>query len=75
MNKKLLSRIFYIIAIVSLLIGASFHGFRMHPEDVAKYNLGVTMGIVMISIFVASLLVAVILTINHAHSRKDPSQQ
>jgi len=35
----------------------------MHPEDVSKYNLGVTMGIVMISIFGVSLLVAVILTI------------
>ncbi len=63
MNKKIVSRIFYIIAVVSLVIGASFHGYRMHPEDVTKYNIGVTIGIVMISIFAISLIVAVILTI------------
>ena len=48
MNKKIVSRVFYIIAVVSLAIGASFHGYRMHPENVVKYNIGVTMGIVMI---------------------------
>jgi len=63
MNKKKVSIILYIIAVVALAIGASFHGFRMHPEDVAKYNIGVAMGIVMISIFVLSLIAGIILTI------------
>lgn len=60
---KIVSRIFYIIAVVSLAMGASFHGYRMHPEDVSKYNIGITMGVVMISVFAISLIVAVILTI------------
>jgi len=63
MNKKIMSRVFYIIAVVSLVTGASFHGYRMHPEDAAKYSIGVTMGIVMISIFVVSLIVGIILMI------------
>ena len=63
MNKKILSRVFYIIAVVALVTGASFHGYRMHPEDAAKYNIGVTMGIVMISIFAVSLIVGIVLTI------------
>jgi len=63
MNKKKMSRVFYIIAVVSLVIGAAFHGYRMHPEDTAKYNIGVTMGIVMISIFVISLILGIVLTI------------
>jgi len=63
MNKKIMSRVFYIIAVVSLVIGASFHGFRMHPEDVTKYNIGVTMGIVMISIFVISVITGIAMTI------------
>jgi len=71
MNKKILSRVFYIIAVVSLVIGASFHGYRMHPEDAAKYSIGVTMGIVMISIFVVSLIVGIVLTIL---ARKDVKQ-
>lgn len=63
MNKKKLSIIFYIIAGISLVIGAAFHGFRMHPENVATYNVGVTMGIVMVSICVVSLIVGIVLTI------------
>lgn len=63
MNKKIMSRVFYIIAVVSMVIGASFHGFRIHPEDVTKYNIGVTMGIVMISIFVVSLIAGSVLMI------------
>jgi len=63
MNKKKMSRVFYIIAVVALVIGASFHGFRMNPEEVTKYNIGVTMGIVMISVFVVSLIAGIILMI------------
>jgi len=63
MNKKKMSRVFYIIAVVSLVIGAFFHGYRMHPENATKYNIGVTMGIVMISIFVVSVIVGIVLAI------------
>jgi len=63
MNKKKFSIIFYIIAAVSLGIGASFHGYRMNPDDVAKYNIGVMMGIVMISIFVISLIAGIVMTV------------
>ena len=68
MSKKTMSRIFFVVAIVSLVIGASFHGYRIHPEDVTKYNIGVVMGIAMISIFVISLIAGVTLAIS---SRKD----
>jgi len=63
MNKRIVNRVFYIIAVVALVTGAAFHGYRMHPEDTTKYNIGVTMGIVMISIFVVSLIVGIALTI------------
>jgi len=63
MNLKILSRISYVVSIISLIIGASFHGYRMHPENVEKYNLGVTMGIVMISIFIVSLILGIVLTV------------
>ena len=68
MSKKTMSRIFFVVAIVSLVIGASFHGYRIHPEDVTKYNIGVVMGIAMISIFVILLIAGVTLAIS---SRKD----
>ena len=42
MNMKKVRRIFQIITFVSLVIGASFYGYKMHPEDVVKYNIGVT---------------------------------
>lgn len=49
MNKrhriKISSRICYGLAAVSLIVGASFHGYRIHPENVEHYNIGVTMGI------------------------------
>lgn len=70
MNKKKISIILYIIAVLSLVIGASFHGYRIHPEDVTKYNIGVTMGIVMISLFVVSLLAGIILTILARRGKK-----
>lgn len=75
MNIKVLSRISYIISAISLIVGASFHGYRMHPEDLEKYNLGVTMGIIMMSAFVFFLLVGIILAIIQRKNRdnKDKS--
>lgn len=35
------------ISIIALTIGAFFHGYRIHPENVNNYKIGVTMGITM----------------------------
>jgi len=69
MNRRLLSRIFYVISIVSLAIGASLHGYRMHPKNVEQYKFGVTMGIVMISISVISLVGGIVMSVM-AHRKK-----
>lgn len=49
------------ICVMSLAVGASFHGLRMHPENTANYQLGCTMGIIMASIAGASLIVFIVL--------------
>lgn len=35
-----------VISILSLIVGASFHGLRMHPENAEGYQLGCTIGTV-----------------------------
>ena len=42
--------LFYGLAFVSLAFGASFHIERFHPEVVASYQLGVTMGVVCLAL-------------------------
>lgn len=42
----------FMISLIALVVGAVFHGYRMHPENTANYNLGVTRGIAMLSICV-----------------------
>ena len=59
---KIFSRICYGLAAVSLIVGASFHGYRIHPENVEHYNIGVTMGIAMITAFLIFLLAGILLT-------------
>ena len=53
-----------VICLISLVVGASFHGLRMHPENVVEYGLGCTMGIIMAVIaglaFVAFIFLLVI---------------
>lgn len=49
------------VCVLSLAVGASFHGLRMHPENAAGYRLGCTMGIVMASIAGAALVAFVVL--------------
>lgn len=60
---KIFSRICYGLSVVSLIIGASFHGYRIHPENAEKYSIGVTMGIIMITAFAVFLLAGIILTL------------
>lgn len=50
----------WLLAIICLVIGASFHGYRIHPENDEKYNIGVTMGITMLSAFVVFLLTGIV---------------
>jgi uncharacterized membrane-anchored protein len=45
-----------IIGIISLVVGASFHGLRMHPENASAYHLGCTMGIILAVIAVVTLV-------------------
>ena len=45
-----------IIGIISLVVGASFHGLRMHPENASAYRLGCTMGIILAVIAVVTLV-------------------
>ena len=55
-NLKLLYLNSLIISFIALVVGASFHGYRSHPENVINYNLGVKMGILMIIIFIVFLI-------------------
>lgn len=50
MKRKKIWIIPLIVSILSLTIGASFHGYRLHPENAQNYNIGVAMGITMASI-------------------------
>ena len=63
MKKKKMLSIPLIISIIALVVGASFHGFRIHPENVENYNLGVVMGITMASIAGISFIAFVILLV------------
>ena len=49
------------ICIAALITGASFHGLRMHPENVSGYNLGVTMGTTMASLASVAFVVFIIM--------------
>lgn len=58
---KILSYVSFSLAVVSLIVGASFHGFRMNPENEETYSLGVNMGISMICLFAFFLVAGIIL--------------
>ena len=49
------------ICVLSLVVGASFHGLRLRPENAAGYQLGCTMGIVMASIAGAAFIAFIVL--------------
>ncbi|MFA7111646.1 MAG: hypothetical protein WC174_04700 [Bacilli bacterium] len=71
MNKYLLYRIrslkmfkiafiiFFILAGIALIVGVSFHGYRMDPTDSYHYNLGVAVGIYMIVLFILFLVMGI----------------
>lgn len=61
MKRKKIWIIPLIVSILSLVIGASFHGYRLHPENVQNYNISVIMGISMVSIAGISFVTFVIM--------------
>ena len=60
MKLKKIGIIALIVSILSLIIGASFHGYRMHPEDVQTSNIGVAMASIAGISFVIFLIVLLI---------------
>lgn len=67
--------VFFVISLVALVVGASFHGYRIHPENVEKYNLGITMGISMIWIFGVFLILGIVLYIIYKKKRAGYEEQ
>lgn len=55
---------------LSLVVGASFHRLRMHPEDAVGYQLGCTMGIVMASVACAALIAFIVLFVLYRKSNR-----
>ena len=50
-------------AVISLAVGASFHGLRMQPENPELFNLGVIMGISMLSLSTLCIAAGIILIV------------
>lgn len=58
-------------SVISLAVGASFHGLRMQPENPELFNLGVTMGIVMLSLSTLCIAAgAAVIVFGKKHSGK-----
>lgn len=70
MKKTRLWIIPLVVAVIALIVGASFHGCRMNPNNQELYNLGVNMGISMASLAGASFLVMVIFLIIFNRKKK-----
>lgn len=58
------------ICLVSLAVGAAFHGLRMHPENAEAYSLGCTMGIIMASVAAAAFVTFIVLFVRYKKSGK-----
>lgn len=69
-NLKLLYLNSFIISFIALITGASFHGYRSHPENVSNYNLGVKMGILMIIMSIVFLLSGLVFLILYLKKNK-----
>ena len=60
---------------LSLAVGASFHGLRLHPENAAGYQLGCTMGIAMASIAGAALVAFLVLFVLYRKSIRSKGEK
>lgn len=58
------------VCAVSLIVGASFHGLRMHPENAESYRLGCVIGTVMASLAGAALVTSIVLFILYKRSSR-----
>lgn len=63
------------VCLGSLVVGASFHRLRMHPENAAGYQLGCTMGIVMASIAGAALVAFVVLFVFYRKTNRSKGER
>lgn len=59
-----------IICVFSLIVGASFHGLRMHPENAEAYQLGCTVGIVAAIIAAVSFVIFIVLLVRSRKNRR-----
>jgi hypothetical protein len=59
-----------IICLISLAVGASFHGLRMHPENAEAYSRGCTMGIIMASVAAVAFVTFIVLFVRYKKSGK-----
>lgn len=50
-------------SVISLAVGSSFHGLRVQQDDPQLFNLGVTMGIVMLCISTICITAGIILLV------------
>lgn len=53
----------FAIAAAALAVGASFHGYRINPDDAEKFKLGVAMGVSMLGIFAVFAAAGIVLFI------------
>ncbi|MFA6625117.1 MAG: hypothetical protein WCS80_05085 [Bacilli bacterium] len=67
---KILTIISFVLSLISLITGASFHNLRMNPDNTSAYNLGVNMGISMIVLFAFFLLTGIVLLIIYKKKKK-----
>lgn len=70
MNKKWPWITALIITILSLAVGASFHGLRMHPENADSYKLGITMGTIMLAAASVSFAVFIVTLVIYKMKKK-----
>ncbi len=75
MKKKLPYITALIACVLSLAVGASFHGMRLRPENTSEYQLGCTMGIVMASIAGAALIAFIILLVLYKKSNHQKEEK
>ncbi|MDO4484142.1 MAG: hypothetical protein Q4C54_06845 [Clostridia bacterium] len=50
----------FVIAAAALVTGAGTHGYRLHPENTAHYQLGVTVGVAAVVVFAVFLYAGIV---------------
>lgn len=60
-----------IICIIALTVGVSFHGLRMHPENVDAYDFGCTIGSIMAVVAVVAFITYIVLFVRYKKQRNN----